>query len=589
MTRPLTSAAPTHRRYRQVGHAVRRVAAIACSGFSNLSLSQLAWRGIVFMMVVITGCRPDDGSGGLDPVVPGSLAVTFSGLPDGAPAAATLTGPGGFARSVAGPETIGNLTPGTYQLVAATAAADGDEYQASPSTQSVLVRAGPAATTAAVNYGISTGRLVLGLVGLTDGSAAIEITGPGGYSKVATGSETIKKLIPGDYTVRPLPVILDGDRYAGGNSQVLSIAPGTGGTAATATYLLASGRIDLSIAGVPAGATPAVAIAGPNGFAVTKSGSELIKGLEPGVYALSAQPINVDGHLYQPTIAPAAAVVVAANPVAATSSVNFAITTGALTVTISGLPGGTAGAVTVTGPGGFVRSLTATTTVTGLVPGGYSVSAANVVVGGVSYVPSQTVQAAPVVASPTPVVKTVQYSIGTGSLGLTLAGLPGSVAGAVTVTGPNGFNQLVGGSQTLSSLAPGGYTIAAASVTSGGQTYQPAPASQAKTVTIGATATATVSYAPTTGGLTINVNGLPGAVAAAITVTGPGGFNQTVTATTTLSGLAAGGPTWRRQEARARPCRSEPPRRPRSTMPGRLATLPSPSAGCLGGPTPSSP
>ena len=48
---------------------------------------------------------------------------------------------------------------------------------------------------------------------------------------------------------------------------------------------------------------------------------------------------------------------------------------GSLAVTVTGLPGGTAGRVTVTGPGGFTRNLGATTQFDGLPAGTYQVSA----------------------------------------------------------------------------------------------------------------------------------------------------------------------------------------------------------------------
>ncbi len=45
---------------------------------------------------------------------------------------------------------------------------------------------------------------------------------------------------------------------------------------------------------------------------------------------------------------------------------------------------------------------------------------------------------------------------------------------------------------------------------------------------------------PATGSLKVTVNGLPGGVNAAVTVTGPGGYSRTVTATTTLQSLTPG-------------------------------------------------
>ena len=83
----------------------------------------------------------------------------------------------------------------------------------------------------------------------------------------------------------------------------------------------------------------------------------------------------------------------------------------------------------------------------------------------------------------------------TGSLQVSVNALPAGVNAAVRVTGPNNFAQDLSAAQTLSNLAPGSYSVAASSVTSGTTTYTPTPATQSVAVTAGASATATVSYA----------------------------------------------------------------------------------------------
>jgi glucose/arabinose dehydrogenase len=86
----------------------------------------------------------------------------------------------------------------------------------------------------------------------------------------------------------------------------------------------------------------------------------------------------------------------------------------------------------------------------------------------------------------------------TGSLQVAINALPAGLNGAVRVTGPNNFSQDLTASQTLSSLAPGSYSVAASSVTLGSTTYTPTPATQSVVVTAGASASATVSYAGST-------------------------------------------------------------------------------------------
>ena len=100
-----------------------------------------------------------------------------------------------------------------------------------------------------------------------------------------------------------------------------------------------------------------------------------------------------------------------------------------------------------------------------------------------------------------------------GTLALTISGLPSGVAAQVSVTGPGGFSQALSSSQTLSTLAPGSYTVTAGRVVNGTVSYNAAPGSQAITITAGATSTATVTYS--TAALTLalrDVVSVPGAV-----------------------------------------------------------------------------
>jgi hypothetical protein len=127
-----------------------------------------------------------------------------------------------------------------------------------------------------------------------------------------------------------------------------------------------------------------------------------------------------------------------------------------------------------------------------------------------------------------------------GTLAVTIQGLPNGSAAAVSISGPNGYGQSVSTSQTLTGLASGVYTVSASDVTVGAAAYQASP--QTQTVTLGSTgsATASITYATPTGNLSLTINGLGTSGNALVTVTGPGGYNQPVTSTRTLSGLAPG-------------------------------------------------
>jgi hypothetical protein len=93
---------------------------------------------------------------------------------------------------------------------------------------------------------------------------------------------------------------------------------------------------------------------------------------------------------------------------------------------------------------------------------------------------------------------TVRFTVActptTGGLTITVNGLPSGTAAAITVTGPNGFSQSVTATNTLNGLAPGSYTVAAASVTAGTTTYNASVNNPNLPVTAGATASVTVTY-----------------------------------------------------------------------------------------------
>lgn len=89
----------------------------------------------------------------------------------------------------------------------------------------------------------------------------------------------------------------------------------------------------------------------------------------------------------------------------------------------------------------------------------------------------------------------------TGTLAVTASGLPTGTNASVRVNGPSNFQQDLTGSQTLTGLAPGSYTVTAAPVTAGGVTYTASPTTQSAVVTAGATASVTVAY----GGAPVNI------------------------------------------------------------------------------------
>jgi glucose/arabinose dehydrogenase len=129
----------------------------------------------------------------------------------------------------------------------------------------------------------------------------------------------------------------------------------------------------------------------------------------------------------------------------------------------------------------------------------------------------------------------------TGSLTVTIEGLPAGVPSAVTVTGPSGYSAVVGSSSTLTALRSGTYIVVGADVTTGGVRYDPTPATQTIVVSSGALTTASsITYAVATARLAVTVLGLPTGAQAGVAVFGPNGYARTLTGTEHIDLLEPG-------------------------------------------------
>ena len=184
-------------------------------------------------------------------------------------------------------------------------------------------------------------------------------------------------------------------------------------------------------------------------------------------------------------------------------------TTGSLSVIVNGLPSGTSGQVTITGPGGYAHDLGATETLSGLAPGGYTVVAEAVSSGGQAYQPALSSQSVTVGSSTTPSSALVAYGPMTANLTVTVAGLPPGAAASIAITGPAGYNQAVTATTTFSGLAAGVYTVTSESVTPAATQYDPSPAMQTVNLAAGGSGSANVSYtSASTAGLNLRIDGM---------------------------------------------------------------------------------
>lgn len=218
---------------------------------------------------------------------------------------------------------------------------------------------------------------------------------------------------------------------------------------------------------------------------------------------------------------------------------------GTLVVLVNGLPTGATVAVSVTGPGGFDELLAASDTIRGLAVGSYAVTASDVSHAGVDYAAGVTGSPANVTANAvtTATVTYTAVSQAPGDLSVTITGLPGGVDAAVSVTGGT-VNEQLTASGTLEDLTPGVYEVTAAEIDDGGDIYAATVTGSPATVPAGGSASVSVTYTfldpAAFGSLAVTIDGLPGGTDAAVTVTGPGGFDVDLTSTGTLANLTPG-------------------------------------------------
>jgi glucose/arabinose dehydrogenase len=282
----------------------------------------------------------------------------------------------------------------------------------------------------------SAGSLVVAIGGLPTGvQPAVTITGPSAYTVVVTSSDTLTALQPGTYTIVASDVTTSGVRYAAAPpTQTIVVSSSAVATAGSIMYAVATARLTVTIFGLPEGTQAAVSVAGPNGYARMVGGTEQIDLLEPGAYTITASDVQAAGKTYRP--APATQnVTLGASVTPTAATVAYGAGNGVLDLTIAGLPPGTNASVTVTGPDGFTRTVTSSTTFQYLEAGSYTISAAIVGSNLTTHAPSPASQTADVVDGST---STATVTHGSAPLGLGLELVADGLTAPVFLTAPDG-------------------------------------------------------------------------------------------------------------------------------------------------------
>ena len=179
-------------------------------------------------------------------------------------------------------------------------------------------------------------------------------------------------------------------------------------------------------------------------------------------------------------------------------------TTGTLVVNVSGLPTGATAAITVFGPTSFSQQVLRTTTLEKLEPGQYTVRMDKVHVGGAGYSTLVLTELRTITAGHTESV-TAPYVLSSGSIDLSVSGLPAGMGPSLVVNGPNNFSRSVFVSGLIADLDPGTYEIRADTIASAdGDRFGATTFTQTVTVTASLTPVpASVAYVLTSGTLTV--------------------------------------------------------------------------------------
>jgi len=264
-------------------------------------------------LVMLAACGGSDAPTAGHPPVPkaASLTITISNVAAGATANVVVTGPGGFSRSFASTTTITGLTAGSYTVNASAVETENALYAAMPASQNVELTAG-SERSVEVTYSLASGTLDIPIAGLpAQRDAAVAVTGPNDFSRVLTRSGTLVKLTPGVYVINAGAVTADGDGYSvAAMPRSVDLSATTAPYVVNIAYVIATGRLQVHANGLPPGATASFQVTGPAGFTQTASAGQVLLGLTPGVYTITATNVLAGSNTYIPGTSTVAVTVV---------------------------------------------------------------------------------------------------------------------------------------------------------------------------------------------------------------------------------------------------------------------------------------
>lgn len=309
-----------------------------------------------------------------------------------------------------------------------------------------------------------TGTLNVTITGLPAGQpAAVDVSGPNGYTNRLLASTLLRDLETGNYTVAATDVWSDAYTAWSGSPATQAVTV-TSWTPANATVTYSKVLVDLTvnITGLPAGAAADVTASGPGGFFQTLTASRIFNNLEPGPnYRVDAREVWTDA-LTQWVPNPATQSFDLRSYAPYTASVNYAYVPCRLDVSVVGLPAGVAPDVTLTGPAGFSDAITQTAkSYPSLRPGNYTATGNIVSDGTYDYEVASVTPAPAACKSGEAAAVTVTYAKMVGSIITNISGPPGDQpVPKVAVTGNRqNYNYTSSGRHVEADAPVGSYTV----------------------------------------------------------------------------------------------------------------------------------
>jgi hypothetical protein len=265
-----------------------------------------------------------------------------------------------------------------------------------------------------------------------------------------------------------------------------------------------TGKLSLTIGGLPTGVAAQVTVTGANGFSKVLTASDIVANLKPGDYSVVASAVR-DGPTRYSALTDSLSVTITKSNTPVEASVSYAVSSGILTVQIAGTPTGATAAVRVTGPNGFTQTIAETNTFRGIDPGIYSIFSPSIASNQQQFAATPTTQQIQVFAGLNETRVSVSYAQITGNLTFNVTGLPAGTTADVSVSGP-ASTYIVGSTSDLIGVRSGQYTVTAKSVAAGGVVYSPNFGTQTITLSPAATVVVPVTYTRTDGPLNLTID-----------------------------------------------------------------------------------